>query len=99
MWGSPPRVRELPDNVITDFPSPRITPACAGITGKPRLDSLLIEDHPRVCGNYIEAWLGEQVKAGSPPRVRELPEAAGPVVDVIGITPACAGITAAGGCL
>ena len=48
--GSPPRVRgKLTINSVVDSMR-RITPACAGKTGKIQAYVTFIEDHPRVCG-------------------------------------------------
>ena len=50
--GSPPRVREphrayhLPPSIM------RITPACAGTTGREGIQQIQLQDHPRVCGNH-----------------------------------------------
>ena len=50
--------------------SGRITPACAGKTHKEGEKNMIIEDHPRVCGENYDVsnpWFWWQ---GSPPRVR-----------------------------
>ena len=71
----------------------RITPACAGITQLREIAQDPLEDHPRVCGNYYNQAEGFAGARGSPPRVRELPEASTKSLSFFGITPACAGIT------
>ena len=48
--GSPPRVREKPDNFCTASSFVRITPACAGKTLARALSLESGQDHPRVCG-------------------------------------------------
>ncbi len=50
-----------------------------------------------MCGNYGKTLSLQPWAMGSPPRVRELPGAFGRREKVSGITPACAGITRAGG--
>ena len=69
--GSPPRVREPRDRVEALNCDHRITPACAGTThiGENCVD--VVRDHPRVCGNHKDDFIGEPNSAGSPPRVRE----------------------------
>ena len=47
-----------------------ITPACAGNTNINIKSDIIIEDHPRVCGEYQEASSVEVREVGSPPRVR-----------------------------
>ena len=93
--GSPPRVRELHDNVTSYRYCLRITPACAGITQGGRLGELSARDHPRVCGNYALAVRSPRSLLGSPPRVRELLKLRPIAKTAIRITPACAGITQA----
>ena len=50
--GSPPRVREPPPSSCTPLISIRITPACAGTTRVYARETVLDQDHPRVCGNH-----------------------------------------------
>ncbi len=94
--GSPPRVRELRCGVARAVKHAGITPACAGITAALTAGAEVIQDHPRVCGNYPVDLYGEDRLLGSPPRVRELPFHGVHPVLVAGITPACAGITLGG---
>ena len=95
--GSPPRVRELPvKNRVVGLPH-GITPACAGITYASHKVRIVRRDHPRVCGNYLRVCQIRHCTPGSPPRVRELLVPAALPELWIRITPACAGITPAGG--
>ena len=91
--GSPPRVRELLMALQPSGDACGITPACAGITFFMVSSFFLPGDHPRVCGNYFPSVSSVHTSAGSPPRVRELPERRLDGLDGLGITPACAGIT------
>ena len=91
--GSPPRVREKLENVYGKTAQSRITPACAGKTSPETMASVIVRDHPRVCGkNYLMILLMLQ-HLGSPPRVREKLEVTAEGDKLIGITPACAGKT------
>ena len=71
----------------------RITPACAGITCPCAIGRVAVQDHPRVCGNYIKSAIAIALEGGSPPRVRELLQYALRIGELTRITPACAGIT------
>ena len=71
--GSPPRVREEPLVTLFHLSNSRITPACAGRTGRGLFGGLGDEDHPRVCGKNMVAKLLHPSNVGSPPRVREEP--------------------------
>ena len=46
-----------------------------------------------MCGNYYSRGGARNGDQGSPPRVRELRDGERTVENLIGITPACAGIT------
>ena len=70
--GSPPRVRELHRDRVHAIGLFGITPACAGITKEIISHTALSQDHPRVCGNYLNAASTVSMDLGSPPRVREL---------------------------
>ena len=73
--------------------SGRITPACAGKTVYLRINSLVLRDHPRVCGkNFLSVQTGVPMR-GSPPRVREKRYYFNDSVVSTRITPACAGKT------
>ncbi len=91
--GSPPRVRELHVVCIQDVRVRGITPACAGITCGLHLHSSPVQDHPRVCGNYLPPIILMSLCVGSPPRVRELLMRTRSWSRALRITPACAGIT------
>ena len=93
LWGSPPRVRELPKHHIIIYQWYRITPACAGITLPVCNFEQAARDHPRVCGNYMNTYYGGLEAEGSPPRVRELLCHRYRRRSPLRITPACAGIT------
>ena len=68
-----------------------ITPACAGKSHSIFAKKVVVRDHPRVCGEKLFKASEITGYLGSPPRVR------GKAVDflggleVVGITPACAG--------
>ena len=69
----------------------RITPACAGNRKTPFGLPLLLQDHPRVCGEQRLTILFLVNVGGSPPRVRGTVK--DPLLNAmgVGITPACAG--------
>ena len=91
--GSPPRVRGKLHNKDIMKQLSRITPACAGKTGREHGNSKAVADHPRVCGENrasmqrILPWLG------SPPRVRGKLLVTSYLGLDVRITPACAGKT------
>ena len=93
--GSPPRVQGKACGVAGDRPLYGITPACAGKSPRVPASEILRGDHPRVCGEKYFVTLPGFSVAGSPPRVR------GKVTKMVhgaktrGITPACAGKSAA----
>ncbi len=92
--GSPPRVRGTPFSGWHFVRHPRITPACAGNTPATSLASDLDLDHPRVCGEHTVEPVDVLAAGGSPPRVRGTLVPGVGDVDVVRITPACAGNTA-----
>ena len=51
------------------------------------------EDHPRVCGEYVEPNCNESATGGSPPRVRGILAVPSFLNNDVRITPACAGNT------
>ena len=91
VMGSPPRVRGKVEQISICFSIPRITPACAGksirISGK----LLLLQDHPRVCGEKRIVQFRFGSMPGSPPRVRGKVSDGNDVPECGRITPACAG--------
>ena len=73
----------------------RIIPAYAGKSITAVLPSQIARDHPRVCGEKALSTFSSRKNSGSPPRMRGKARGAG-VLDVVrGITPACAGKSAA----
>ena len=91
--GSPPRVREKLSPTLAHSIKSRITPACAGKTLVLVRSLPKYRDHPRVCGkNQWESYTAK-TERGSPPRVREKPNAFLNSSCDTGITPACAGKT------
>ena len=87
MRGKQPRVIVNPLNV-------RITPACAGKTGDHLTKVTKGEDHPRVCGENFTGACGHRLRGGSPPRVRGKRISEVTLINLLRITPACAGKTA-----
>ncbi len=55
--GSPPHVREIPQDVLYLLGSVRITPACAGNTDGWCRYINFYGDHPRMCGKYTKRSL------------------------------------------
>ena len=94
-WGSPPRVRGKVTSLIPALPLHGITPACAGKSGTTRRKAGNKWDHPRVCGEKRRDRLDYYVPQGSPPRVRGKGAQGRPSPGHPGITPACAGKSAA----
>ena len=72
-----------------------ITPACAWKRHCPRSRPGRIRDHPRVCGEKPGGRLRELVYPGSPPRMRGKGLMDAELSNAVGITPACAGKSAA----
>ena len=97
--GSPPRMRGKRVPTGAAMPLPGITPAHAGKTSAGGLGMNAIKDHPRACGENINAALNQRIDIGSPPRMR------GKRIRVfrrkrnIRITPAHAGKTAGQPCM
>ena len=89
--GSPPRMRGREQLYGAGVGGLGITPAYAGKRYPHREVHLLLQDHPRVCGEEIHQHLYSRQRGGSPPRMR------GRVADIsglsngYGITPAYAG--------
>ena len=71
----------------------RITPACAGTTVYTYVNNECVVDHPRLCGDYLDALEMAVSYWGSPPLVRGLLTLSTPARLAPGITPACAGTT------
>ena len=68
--GSPPRMRGKRVPTGAAMPLPGITPAHAGKTSAGGLGMNAIKDHPRACGENINAALNQRIDIGSPPRMR-----------------------------
>ena len=68
--GSPPRVRgKVAQNKGYKIAT-RITPACAGKSAGAYPADIVVEDHPRVCGEKHFQLVYRKKSGGSPPRVR-----------------------------
>ena len=91
--GSPPRVREKPQDIRTAINTLGITPACAGKTPLIKVLRTKSWDHPRVCGKNLKRSGMRKFQTGSPPRVREKLECIVLTPLKVRITPACAGKT------
>ncbi len=89
--GSPPRVRGKGHSSLRCRLCVRITPACAGKSGRSSRTRSRWTDHPRVCGEKGHRGLPLPPFVGSPPRVRGKAGRDGDGREVPGITPACAG--------
>ena len=68
--GSPPRVRGKGNSNTGSAFSVGITPACAGKSNVDPLETAVIQDHPRVCGEKASNACKVVMPLGSPPRVR-----------------------------
>ena len=89
--GSSPRVRGTRRETPSARQTRRFIPACAGNSRWPASAPRRASVHPRVCGELsVICWLVER-SAGSSPRVRGTPGAAGAPVPVRRFIPACAG--------
>ena len=89
--GSPPRVRGTAAPPAVQHLTQRITPACAGNSWLVALTPAFTQDHPRVCGEQKAVIYEPGTLKGSPPRVRGTDIKRKAVVEIDGITPACAG--------
>ena len=74
---------------------PRIIPAYAGSTCREQLRDLLLQDHPRVCGEHTVSDGLSAIAGGSSPRMRGARYVSNPTPGVNGIIPAYAGSTPA----
>ena len=95
--GSPPRVRGKPNIHRSSFLQVRITPACAGKTGRCRCAAGRSADHPRACGENCPAAKLRTCWSGSPPRMRGKPASSQFRQSFGRITPAHAGKTPVAG--
>ena len=86
-------MREPLSKRIPDCSRKGITPACAGTTASCTAGGSFAKDHPRVCGNHPFCLVEPVSHPGSPPRVREPLMSFIANLQLIRITPACAGTT------
>ena len=91
--GSPPRMRGIRLDHKDLGLQTGITPAHAGNTAYSADLFLMLEDHPRACGEYCTSPAPAASVRGSPPRMRGIPEVFKPCGCQTGITPAHAGNT------
>ena len=89
--GSPPPMRGKDKRHITCNNIPRITPAYAGKSCRPRPLSCRRWDHPRLCGEKFPQSVGLTGSQGSPPPMRGKVRAVPSSVVLLRITPAYAG--------
>ena len=89
--GSPPRARGADGGLVVGRHPQRITPACAGSSGKIPIPMLSFADHPRVRGEQRIALACVPSHCGSPPRARGAGNDDINLDYYKGITPACAG--------
>ena len=95
--GSSPRVRGTHRRCWHVQALRGIIPARAGNTTRRRRISRRSRDHPRACGEHSWAWTVMNGVAGSSPRVRGTRMTVNDYLAEVGIIPARAGNTAAGG--
>ena len=89
--GSSPRVRGAESSLYLMGSMPGIIPACAGSSLVLAPGPTAAQDHPRVCGEQVNAYVTYQHQQGSSPRVRGAGMVNGRQVQQVGIIPACAG--------
>ncbi|SCQ46913.1 Hypothetical protein PFR_JS7-2_1905 [Propionibacterium freudenreichii] len=97
LGGSPPRMRGELSRPLRHPTRAGITPAYAGRTMDPCARIQAWSDHPRVCGENLNAPRGPRSRSGSPPRMRGEPLDLGVHIVEGRITPAYAGRTADAG--
>ena len=91
--GSPPLARGILHRTCYWMPTVGITPACAGNTCNCGCDALILEDHPRLRGEYNVGDIDLYKQEGSPPLARGILILRIIIMPPIRITPACAGNT------
>ena len=69
-WGSSPRMRGAHLHIRFVLLYCRIIPADAGSTTGGGIVDIIIEDHPRGCGEHSEARKDKERERGSSPRMR-----------------------------
>ncbi len=89
--GSSPRVRGTAGGESVVVGPPRIIPACAGNGCQPYVPPVPLPDHPRVCGERLEAQDQIKKQDGSSPRVRGTAREDQRHLVILRIIPACAG--------
>ena len=92
--GSSPRMRGTPVPGVHRVDDRGIIPAYAGNTQCAHLDATDPRDHPRVCGEHFNGYVGQCVLAGSSPRMRGTQVLTLQFLHLMGIIPAYAGNTA-----
>ena len=89
--GSPPRMRGKVREIKTGKSRRGITPAYAGKRHGEAQKQNYSKDHPRVCGEKLDAKLAPRLMMGSPPRMRGKALKTSWDRTTAGITPAYAG--------
>ena len=89
--GSSPRVRGTHRRSDDYSLEQRIIPACAGNAFLALTSSIMLTDHPRVCGERSSAFQPVRSAAGSSPRVRGTRHGSRGARSTPRIIPACAG--------
>ena len=89
--GSPPRMRGKDCSLITSTSCYRITPAYAGKSIITTFKNMRVQDHPRVCGEKVNANFNMKRERGSPPRMQGKDVSLKRILFSIRITPAYAG--------
>ena len=92
--GSPPRMRGKVALIVVGIAAVGITPAYAGKSGPSPLFFVLLQDHPRVCGEKHFLQDPCPTIIGSPPRMRGKAVSANSAMRACRITPAYAGKSA-----
>ena len=92
--GSSPRMRGTHRISTLSVGRRGIIPAYAGNTMDPACIPGVLRDHPRVCGEHIDAEPVAKRRKGSSPRMRGTRPSARPCAHYCGIIPAYAGNTA-----
>ena len=88
-----PLARGIPDMIRDPVPIPGITPACAGNTAHQKAPSHTCQKYPRLRGEYTLRRFSSACFQELPPLVRGTRDRLVNIVNVVGITPACAGNT------
>ena len=79
--GSPPRMRGILSERLSDCRISGITPAHAGNTKDSTTGTGDVKDHPRACGEYLHKLTKKEIWQGSPPRMRGIPPSSGSVAN------------------